>query len=497
MELMPRFIEICLSLMVFTLPFTLIPNRYRLPVLGGNIPEIFLLLAVIFFLVYIVYKKHLKVLDDKYFILFFVWSLLCLVWGCWKLPYYDNAVNESLRSSRMVLIVSHFIPGLMDNVILLHVKMFLSYFWYMIKGFFFPYAGMFFILSWLFKAGKGKEFKKYLYKGIYGLSILMVVYSIPEIIWLWTGNETCAWILSCINKNLYDPVLYNEWWPPLLWKGQLRSLCLEPSYFGIIVSFLLPCIAVDTYEKRKAWKIALIFCLVFMIFMTKARTATVIYFGESIVIILLSLIYRYLDWRKVLFTCVVITVGAFSIYLAGDSLHYQGVSTSELADKYVKENITSVVGKDKRSNSARFGNTTALIKIGLDYPVTGVGMGLHSPYMEDRIPEFAQDNYEVKNWIKDMHEKTFLKSGLPILNEYAALFAWEGLPGVLFFLFPLLNLMKRIIIQRRKKINFGKVGLLSALVGQLACMLSSEMFLTYPLILWISYCIFGDRENYE
>ena len=192
-----------------------------------------------------------------------------------------------------------------------------------------------------------------------------------------------------------------------------------------------------------------------------------------------------------------ITVGAFSIYLAGDSLHYQGVSTSELADKYVKENITSVVGKDKRSNSARFGNTTALIKIGLDYPVTGVGMGLHSPYMEDRIPEFAQDNYEVKNWIKDMHEKTFLKSGLPILNEYAALFAWEGLPGVLFFLFPLLNLMKRIIIQRRKKINFGKVGLLSALVGQLACMLSSEMFLTYPLILWISYCIFGDRENYE
>lgn len=111
----------------------------------------------------------------------------------------------------------------------------------------------------------------------------MVLYSIPEIIWLWTGNITCANLLSFINVHLYDPVVNNGWWPPLLWNGQLRSVCLEPSYFGIITTFLLPFLAIDIHKKFKLWKFLIFFMLVFMIFMTKARTATVVFLGESLI----------------------------------------------------------------------------------------------------------------------------------------------------------------------------------------------------------------------
>ena len=92
----------------------------------------------------------------------------------------------------------------------------------------------------------------------------MGIYSLFEIWWIWTGNSYCEQILITINRNLYTPEFAHGWWPPLLWKGQVRSFAPEPSFFGI-----------------------------FMVFMTKARTATVIYFGEVACLILISLWLRY------------------------------------------------------------------------------------------------------------------------------------------------------------------------------------------------------------
>jgi len=523
-----NYAEICLGLMILTLPLTLLPERYKLPVLGGSLPHILLLFSLLFFVAYVFQKRRMEIQGKKYFAGFFLWSLFCLAWGCWKFPFYDAATDEFLRHSKMVMLTAEFFPVLQDNAALLHGKMFLSYFWYMLKEFFFPFAGMFFIIAGLFRVGKADELYKYLLRAVYGLSILMMLYSIPEVIWLWTGNETCARILSSVNVHLYDPVLYNGWWPPLLWAGQLRSFCLEPSYFGIITSFLLPLLVIDTRKQIRPWKILLIFVMVFMIFMTKARTATVIYLGESIVFFFLIFLCRYPGWKKILLAWAAITIGAFSVYLAGPSMLCSGentdvapkkqidktvphiknyvdenvVSVKKQIDKtvphienYVDENVVSVVRKDKRSNSARFGNTVAFIKIGMDYPLTGVGRGLHSPYMKDRIPDFARDNHEIQNWIKDMQEKTFLESGLPVLNEYAAVFAWNGLPGLVFFLIPPFIVVRKGITDGRKKKSFEIIGLLTALAGQMACMLSSGMFLTYPLTLWLVYCILEKKEK--
>lgn len=120
-----------------------------------------------------------------------------------------------------------------------------------------------------------------------------------------------------------------------------------------------------------------------------------------------SIVYRYTNWKRTICTLCAVIIGTFCLYVGTSTLSYQDTSASDLTGKYINENIVSVVGKDKRSNSARFGNTVALINIGMDYPITGVGMGFHSPYMTNRFPDFAQDNSEVKNWLKDMREKTF------------------------------------------------------------------------------------------
>ena len=61
----------------------------------------------------------------------------------------------------------------------------------------------------------------------------------------------------------------------------------------------------------------------------------------------------------------------------------KAVSVEKALDNYIDSNVKSVSNASSRSNSARFGNTVAMFKVGLDYPLFGVGRGLHSNYMVD------------------------------------------------------------------------------------------------------------------
>ena len=91
-----------------------------------------------------------------------------------------------------------------------------------------------------------------------------------------------ASILVTINNSLYDPVVQSGWWPPELWPGQLRSLALEPSYFSMIAVFLAPLLGIHYVNSKNKLDIVLAFFLVFMIFLTKARTGVVIYLFELV-----------------------------------------------------------------------------------------------------------------------------------------------------------------------------------------------------------------------
>lgn len=77
--------------------------------------------------------------------------------------------------------------------------------------------------------------------------------------------------------------------------------------------------------------------------------------------------------------------------------------------------------------------------------------------------------------------------GVSVLNEYAAIFAWNDIFGTLVFLISPLYVIKGSTIYGRKYKSFGTLCLLIVLCGKMTCMLSSEIFLTYLLTLWILY----------
>jgi hypothetical protein len=49
------------------------------------------------------------------------------------------------------------------------------------------------------------------------------------------------------------------------------------------------------------------------------------------------------------------------------------------------------VASKKRSNLARLASITAQIKVGLQHPVFGVGEGLKDGYINDNLPEWANN----------------------------------------------------------------------------------------------------------
>ena len=103
---------------------------------------------------------------------------------------------------------------------------------------------------------------------------------------------------------------------------------------------------------------------------------------------------------------------------------------------YLDDTVTSLANTDKRSNRSRYSIMIADLRIGLDHPILGVGIGLRNAYIPEYLPDKEHLSNETKMWIKNQKKKGIMKSGFPKLGEYTSRFAETGLIGVVLFLIP-------------------------------------------------------------
>lgn len=113
-----------------------------------------------------------------------------------------------------------------------------------------------------------------------------------------------------------------------------------------------------------------------------------------------------------------------------------GTLVQNAGKNYISENITSAVGKDKRSNRARFSLMEAEIKVWMDHPVLGVGKGLKAAYIPDKLPSDATKSGEVKMWLDRLHANGALKASFPDVSEYTSRLCEIGLLGCILYYFP-------------------------------------------------------------
>lgn len=495
--------------MVVTIPVNGLPKAYPIPDFMKNVPYFFLILLVVLAVVHYMHRREDFGNWSRgvkwYLALCILWPFLCTIIGAVQFPYWDEKANEFLRDTTMVKVIAHVYPAIMTNETLLHLKYGVSMLIGTVRSLLLPLLGIPFALYVMFH-GKTKEYiLDTMSRAAVLAASMLCLYSLVEIPWLLTGNEFCAGILKWINVHLYDIKTTHEWWPPLLWNGQLRSFTMEPSFFAIVSIFIVPFLWYRAFGLREKKIIGLLILFTYMIFMTKARTAQATYFGELILLAIFSAWGRYQDWIGSLlkiFAVTVITLGVYlSAPLAVSHMREKVASDMTMAiefEKYVSEDVLSVASVSKRSNLARIGNTVAVFHIGVEHPVFGIGTGFGSPYIADHIPAFAQDDQEICHWLAMLRNEGFLDSPIPTFNMFGTMLMQYGICGLLLFLMPLFFISKMILCQIPKMLgHYGFVCVLVSLGGSTACLLSNYFFYTYPLALGTTLLLCFQRDAIE
>lgn len=497
-----RIVRWLFYLLVLAIPIENLPKRYFIPDFMRDVLFSVLWIAVILAILHYYLNKgegethSLPVLAKVYLIIAICWPILCTLIGAMTFPFWDESTNESLRNTKFVKSIAYFYPDIIQNDILLHLKFMNSMIIKTVKDLILPLIGIPFFMYEFFKNKSLSYFINTLINAAIIAACVLTLYSLIEIPWILTGNEHLAGALKFINLHLYDPENSHGWWPPLLWQGkQLRSFTYEPSFFGIFSMFLLPLIWYKALDKRSISVVVLVMIFTYMIYMTRARTAQIILLGELVLFILLSVWIKYQSWKRSITFIVVTVCISFGLYLitpfVGRVLNESTnrnfsilAEASQEAANYWGNDVASIASSSKRSNMARWGDTIALFKVGLNHPICGVGTNFHSPYVVKQIPAFAKNDKEINLWISLMNEKGFPQSGIPVLNQYAGIFAMYGVPGLVLFILPIfiivfLFISHLKIFRGRKEIVFALIPLL----GQIACMASNHFFFTYPISL--------------
>lgn len=501
-------------LMVLFSIFATIPQIIRFNFLGAVFAgklSFFPLLAGLLLTLYYekchVFKTSLSRRIGIYLLIYAVVLFISLIHGLVIYPYYGDVLNGPISQVDKIPVIQAFLQRFgfdVSETTLLSIWMFARPLKGLFMTTFWTFGCSYLIYYWYRKdSSRGLDIMR---KGAVVGAIIICAYGVLDV-WYLSGSHTAEYILTELNPIVHEIKSNGTWWPPLLWKGQLRSLFAEPSYFGIWCAFAMPwvwytfCIA--ERKSVKAGSIILMFVLAFFCFLTKARTANVLIIGEVVLLALATVLYRKYIFKRAVIIIICLLCAFGGAIMADGILQGSSPEGSKLAEKYIKDNMTSLVGDDKRSNGARYGVLEANIKMGLDYPVLGVGYSLRSAYVATYLPQKAFSNSEIKMWLRNQREKGIMKSGIPSLGEYSSRFAETGFVGFGIFMVPplflLLKLMKRIksdTIAFEEKL--GYIFFAISFCGILASGMGDSLNITccYWLLLGLGYAIiFGETEK--
>lgn len=505
-----KYVNILFFLMVFSLPFTVLPTAIQIPQLGsiGKKLIIFPLLVGFIYTAWMQYKNrdvfYKFSIFKRYTFIYMLSIIISCIVGLVIYPYYSELVSGPLNQSTNLLKVTELLKNIGVNI---NIEIF-TVTWFIIRSlktlivdYIFTFGMAFLIYIWYRKASE--DGIKVFINAIIISSILILLVGYIEVFYF-LGASWAKSILIFLNPIFHDIKANGMWWPPLLWvEQQTRSVFAEPSYLGMFGVLTIPVLLYKfvnsiSYKSMFLWGLFINQFLV-LLFLTKARTALVLLLFSVLLFILLCLLFYYKDKIILKKLGAFIAIFIVSFFMANYCMaHYQvdnavvksATKTQEInVNKYIDDNLTSVTQSNKRSNKARFSIIEADLKIGMDYPILGVGSGLRNRYILDYLPEGAFSNNEVKMWNRLLKEQGIMKFSYPSLSEYAFKFSQTGILGLIIYLFPIYMLGKKLIKKTIKKKDIISIMLTTIFSGILLTGLGDTLVIlaAYWIILGLGF----------
>lgn len=501
------FFAIC-----FCLIFLNIPKLIQMNFIGGILGNKLVFYPLFIGFIYTIYcqYKYKNVLFNfekfkKYIILFCSVILLSTVIGLFIYPYYDLIMNGPINQiEKLPKVLS-----ILNNMGIYIDEKYLIMLWMIIRTIksvcleiLYTFGGAYIIYCWYHN--RPKEGINILLKSIIVSLTIVLIYSLIDIFYL-LGNETATNILIMINPFLHEISTYHNWWPPLLWNEQLRSIFTEPSFFGIYAAFSMPFlwykfIKVQNLRYKIIFSLILIL-FIFCLFLTKARTAIALFIGEYFILILYMCYLRNKIFIKSGVMILIFTIISFiSANVLISNMTTTNINKINIS-VYLEDNLGSLASTNKRSNTARYSIMIANFKIGIDYPLLGVGTNLSDAYIPEYLPNMSENNAEVNMWINNQKEQGILKSGYPNLCEYASRLAQNGFIGIIIFLLPAFILLKNLIRKiKERQVHYEQVLIYIvfsiSFIGILVAGMSNTINITYCywILLGLGYALCFDKS---
>lgn len=423
--------------------------------------------------------------------------MINLINGLVNYPYYDILLNGPLDQIEKVPKVIAILKGMGIEIgynLIFSVWLVLRPF----KGFLFEvlycYGGAYLIFCWYVNDPK-KGFK--ILVDSVGISILFIfIYSyLIEVPYL-AGNSFSKNVLAAINPYIHVVEKNGLWWPPLLWNNQLRSVFVEPSYFGIYASFAVPILWYRIIKSRVVLWAPITCLMTFLLFLTKSRTSFLLHLGELLAFVIIGLfVLKIKEYSKRILVIVLCSIVSFAISNLFIQKYMSDMNANRVASmesissnlkgeitNYIDSNVVSLADSDKRSNRARYSIMAADFKIGLNHPFLGVGWGLRNAYIPSYLSEKGKSNPEIKMWLDFANKLGYLRFTFPYLGEYTNRFCEIGILGLIFYLLPaflLINNLVKSIIDYRNNYRIENVVILVSFIGIMTSGIGDTFNITY------------------
>ena len=555
-----KYLNILFLFIVILLVLNNIPKLLQINFIGGPLGDKLAFYPIFIGMVYTLYCqykiKNIFINFDKFIKFVLIYVLIVLmssIIGLYNYPYYDLIINSPVtqieKLPKVIDILNSF--GINTDAKILTVLWVIAR---TIKSVIFEaiyaFGGAYMIYCWYHDDWHSAF--KILVKGVLLSLVLIFGYSFIEVFYL-AGNETAKDILVKVTPYFHEiNKSASQWgtWPPVLWYNlQLRSIFAEPSYFGIFAGFSIPFLwyCINNF-KNKLFFSAIFIVMSFLLFLTQARTATALLFGEMTLLLLTLVHFRQKFLLKTIFL-IYLSVGiAFcsANYFINNyidsvpkndkqtvsistvvknkqkAIKSQTVQTTKVEEKkaintqkvklkksedqktnikdssYLDKNFNSIFTANQRSNSARYAYIKSAFRVGLDHPILGVGKGLTAAYMVNYFTDDEKKVGEVKRRIQRQNEVGILTAGMPILCEYARRFAETGIVGCIVYFAPLIYLLYRLF-KKLKNLQYEYLFYMISLAGILASGFSLEFTGTYYywVLLGLGYAMCFGKENKE
>lgn len=498
-------------LMVFVLIFDSVPKPIQMNFIGGPVGgklEFYPLMAAFIYSFYCQYRYRNVFVDFKVFCkyaaIFVGMMMLATIVGLIDYPYYDLILNGPADQIEKLPKVMSFLQAhgiFVEQKHLMQVWLIVREIKGVLLEVFWCLGGACLVYAWY--KDEWSQALRLAVRAVTCSCCVLLVYAIVEVLYL-VGNETAKEILSFINPYIHPIVTSHGWWPPLLWKGQLRLVFPEPSHVGNYIAFGLPLIwygyiQADT-NRRAALPLTMV--MAFLVFMTKARTAYAMLAGMLLLLVCLIFWGRQYELLKkfaVLIVCVTIGFVGYVSFVKTTSLSRANQAQS-VVQRTLEDNLVSLASNNKRSNGARYGLLKAHFRTGLQHPLLGVGKGLTGVYVADNFTPEEAANGEISSWIRYQEERGPMAAGYSMpdaMNEFVSRFSSTGILGLGTFLFPfayvLLRLLKKWVIRKDLTAMMMMLALISSMMA--GCNGSLNLMYAVWLLLGLSYAVAFGRER--